>query len=338
MLAHVKWFTSNNEWTFPDLVVWEWMLVFVLGAAGFATLGRVDAWIKNSGLWRSIDKIGRPLRNVAPLIVRISTAVLLFFNIKHEQLLAPNVDSDDSLLALLITVIFAMSAVSIAAGFMTRAGLIGFLLAYVLILFKASVVDWLDHIDYVGLAGYLWLRGPGRYSADHQLGSIQLVTPEHMSLSLHIYRIGVGVALVVLSFSEKLAGIGIAEQFLELHQWNLLRFVGVSDRSFIIIIGAIELMLGIALIVNFAPRLILLIILTTMIQTALLLGIEEVYGHLFAVGIFVAIWVNDRVTRSKIVLPQTQLVRLMFADLSHFIAGFGHSGKRSYPQDDYRSH
>jgi hypothetical protein len=148
----------------------------------------------------------------------------------------------------------------------------------------------------------------------------------------------VGAALVVLSFSEKLAGIGIAEQFLEDHQWNLLRFVGVSDRSFIIIIGAIELMLGVALIVNFAPRLILLIILATMIQTALLLGIEEVYGHLFAVGIFVAIWVNDRITRSKIVLPQTQLLRLLFADVSNFIAGIGQNSRQTHPQDDYHPH
>jgi uncharacterized membrane protein YphA (DoxX/SURF4 family) len=97
----------------------------------------------------------------------------------------------------------------------------------------------------------------------------------------------------MLAFSEKLFNVPAAQDFLNQHSWNLASFAGVSDRHFIIIAGSIELLLGLALILHKVPRLIVLVTLVTMTATALALGIEEVYGHLFAVGIVVATLVND---------------------------------------------
>ena len=108
-----------------------------------------------------------------------------------------------------------------------------------------------------------------------------------------------GLALVILAFSEKLLNMNLANDFLVHYEnWNFLASFGMDNRNFIIMTGIIELLLGLSLILNKAVRLSTLALLLTMIATALLLGIDEVIGHLFAVGLVFAVWVGPNINFS----------------------------------------
>jgi len=296
IVGHVKWFAPASDTVYPALTLVEWaygVLIVAIGVYGFQTLEmRPEAREYN----RLLDAALRPLRDWVPLIVRLSTSMLLFVNIRHDYLLAPNVPSDRSFMSWAVILLFSSAALMVGIGYVTRLGAVMLLFSYILALAKApSWVDVADHFEYIGVAGYLWLRGPGRYSLDGYFHISPPTSPELLNRSLDFYRISVGIGLVILSLSEKLMNVTLAQQFLEVHRWNVLSYIGVGDRVFIITAGSLELVIGLALILNLIPRAATAIVLGTMIITAMLLGVEEIYGHIFAVGIVVALWVNDRV-------------------------------------------
>ena len=291
--SHVKWFTSRSPSGEPAFDSVEWLAVLGIVSAGLLVFRIVDGWLKKRKIEKKLDQTFKPYRSLVPLVVRVSTALLLVINALNGFILAPNVESDGSGTAGVITILFLGAAVFIGFGYMMQVGIVSLLGGYLLAFVYADFFDAIDHIEYVAIAAYLWLRGPGVYSLEKTLAKKKLKNPIKRHLSLDVYRIGVGIGLVVLSLSEKLLNVSVAQDFLNQHSWNILSFAGVSDRNFILVAGAVELLVGLGLILNYAPRVLITIVLILMILTAILLGIEEIYGHLFAVGIVAALWVND---------------------------------------------
>jgi hypothetical protein len=121
----------------------------------------------------------------------------------------------------------------------------------------------------------------------------EIATPESL------LRIFVGFGLMALALSEKLIGVGLSTDFLQHHNWNFLQPIGVSDRLFIIISGITEFVVGLTLVLNIAPRLTTAIVALLMTITAFLLGVDEVFGHLFALSLVAVVWLGRE-------LPQKQ--------------------------------
>jgi len=306
VLGHVKWFVPDDGVTYPGLSPAEWVLA--VGVAFFTVyiLFMAGELLVVRNFEAQLDKHTQRLRQLVPLVVRLSMSAMVFINIRHSYLLAPNVESTGSLMAWFITILFSSAAVMLGVGYLTRVGSLLLLASYLLTLWEAhSWIDIADHLEYVGVVGYLWLRGPGWYSVDRYLGLSRPVPPERLNLSLHVYRVCVGLGLVTLSLSEKLLNVTASQQFLNAHNWNFLEVVGIGDRVFITTMGAMELAIGLALVANIVPRLVTAAVLMAMATTAGLLGIEEIYGHLFAIGIVVAVWVNDQVGLPDLVPTET---------------------------------
>lgn len=293
LIAHVKWFTSETFMAEPSLRSGEWFVVMILVLGGLIAFTYAGKWLEKSKANQKLDQLCSPLRPLVPLIVRLSTTLLLLINVSQEYLLAPNVADTGTTTSGVIMVLFVVAAALIGLGVMTRLGVAAMLAGYLLVYTQADFMDVLDHFEYIGIAGYLWLRGPGVYSFDRFLNGGKLKLSAYANYSLTVYRIGIGIGLALLGLSEKLLNISVAQDFLNQYDWNLLSYVGVNDRFFIIIAGSIELVVGLALILNRASRVLITIVLLIMLTTALLLGIEEVYGHLFAVGAVAVLWVND---------------------------------------------
>ena len=72
-------------------------------------------------------------------------------------------------------------------------------------------VDVLDHFEYVGIAGYLWLRGHGAYSLDSYVNRGKLAVPSLRRYSLSVYRVAVGIGLATLALTEKLFNVTISQ-------------------------------------------------------------------------------------------------------------------------------
>jgi|GEM_PF-5791644 len=290
-LAHVKWFVPEDVSYTAGFDSAQWLLISLVIICGLLILKNINSWFIASGIQAKFDRYLKPYKERVPLVVRFSTALLLIINIYNGYLLAPNVTANDSLISLTITILFALAAVFIAFGILNKVGVALLLAGYSLVFTQTEAINVLEHFEYIGIAGYLLLRGPGKYT----LGKLK--TYKFQRYALNTYRISAGIALVTLALSEKLLNVAAAQNFLNQYNWNFMASLGVTDGYFILIVGSVELILGLALILNYAPRLIITVILTTMVLTASILGIEEIFGHLFAVGLVAAIWVNDKPKR-----------------------------------------
>lgn len=109
-----------------------------------------------------------------------------------------------------------------------------------------------------------------------------------------LLRLGVGTALIVLAFSEKLTNPAMAidtlERFPALDVFSLVG-IPVSPESFVAIAGAIELLFGLLVISGAFPQVAVLVAMVPLNATLLLVGQPEMVGHLPVYGVFLALLV-----------------------------------------------
>lgn len=129
--------------------------------------------------------------------------------------------------------------------------------------------------------------GPDAHGAAHP-------TRAHLHWALLWLRLGVGVALIVLAFSEKLTNPAMAIDTLErFPALDVLSLVGihVSPGTFVAIAGATELLFGLLVISGAFPQVAVLVAMVPFNATLLLFGQTEMVGHLPVYGVFLALLV-----------------------------------------------
>ena len=107
-------------------------------------------------------------------------------------------------------------------------------------------------------------------------------------------RLGVGISLIVLAFSEKLTNPGMAIDTLERYPARdvfSLVGVGVSPETVVAIAGAPELLFGLRGISGAFPQVAVLVAMVPFNATLLLFGQTEMVGHLPVYGVFLALLV-----------------------------------------------
>jgi hypothetical protein len=178
-----------------------------------------------------------------------------------------------------------------AAWLLIAAGPIGML--------EFGVWDVLQRVDLLGLAVFVLLVGPGRWSADAELGR----APAELSLpsaahGIFALRVAAGLALIVVAFAEKLAVPDLALEFLaERPQFNVAQQLGIgmSDIEFVRLAGSIEVLFGLLLISGALPQAIVLIAGVPFNATLWFFGNTELVGHLPIYGAMLAllVWGSD---------------------------------------------
>lgn len=293
-LGHVKWFSEDSaSLIIPNLSIAEWLIVAFLVALGVALMFLLTKLATKPN--KRLDDKFKPLREWAPTVVRWSVATLLIANYWQGYLYASNIGYDASTLASLLNAGLVAVAIMLILGVYTRtAGTVLLVLYTVSFVVINDPVQLLDHIGYVGIGLYLALSNPGKLSI-----AMKIVDPlsskikKFNRLALPFLRTFIGLGFIVLAFSEKLLNMTLANNFLMGHSsWNCLSSFGLNDRNFIIMTAIAEILIGLSLMLNKLPRLSTLVLFITMVVTASLLGIEEVTGHLFAIGLVFAVWVG----------------------------------------------
>ena len=167
------------------------------------------------------------------------------------------------MLGWLLGALVAVTAVLLLAGWHARAAAGMLLLSGPLGMLEFGAWDVLQRIDLLGLALYLLLAGPGRWSADYELGRERDPDERQLAPAIWALRVCVGLALIFVALQEKLADPELALHFLreQDQEFNVFQLLGlpVSDLEFVRVAGAVEVLFGLLLISGALPQAIVLV-------------------------------------------------------------------------------
>jgi uncharacterized membrane protein YphA (DoxX/SURF4 family) len=146
-----------------------------------------------------------------------------------------------------------------------------------------GVSSVLQRVDVLGLALFVALTGPGRWSADFELGRMLEPSAEAKAQAVWSLRVAAGTALIVVAFVEKLANPDLALHFLAEHpDFNIAQLVGIpmGDLEFVRLAGAIEVLFGLLVISGALPQACVLIAGVPFNASLWFFGNTELVGHL----------------------------------------------------------
>ena len=281
-LAHETWFVEHGEtdWSFAG----EGLTLALLGAAVAVTVAVRLAARAFPGM--DVPWLGRAAPWM-PFAVRLHLAVSLVGLLSLGFYLSPAMDLEADLVGILLGAVMALVALGMATGRHTRAAAWLLIAAGPLGMLEFGFWPVVQRIDMLGLAVYVLLAGPGRWSADHELGEARDPSPEAIARAVWALRVATGLALIVVAFAEKLANPGLALELLaEKPGLNVAREVGLgwSDLEFTRVAGAIEVLFGLLLISGALPQAIVLVAGVPFNATLWFFGNTELVGHLPTYG------------------------------------------------------
>lgn len=186
-----------------------------------------------------------------PVILGIHVAVSLLVNGINGQLFAADHKINGHWFNW-IGLAEILIALSLFYGGLTRAAavILGFLWVIGLELF--GIRPMLETIQYLGYAIFFYLAGRGPYAIDRILFPALEPNAVYASYALLAMRIGVGINFIVWAFTEKFANIPFVSSLLE--RFSFLNFTGISNETFVLIAGAVELLGGLLLVFGIFPR------------------------------------------------------------------------------------
>ena len=277
--AHETWFESARpgaDWAFA----FEALTLALLGAALLVTVAVRLIARRFPGL--DLPFVGR-MAPWMPFAVRMHLAVSLISLLSLGFYLSPAMDLHFDVAGVLLGAVMVLVAISMATGWHTREGALLLIAAGPLGMVAFGFSEVLQRIDMLGLAAFVLLAGPGRWSADHELGIEREADEERLRRAVWALRVLAGVALIVVAYAEKLANPDLGLAFLaERPQFNVAEAVGLpmGDLEFLRLAGAIEVLFGLLLISGALPQAIVLIAGIPFNATLFFFGEAELAGHL----------------------------------------------------------
>lgn len=279
---HETWFeetSADRDWGF---LFSPFSLLLIAGVVAVSVVWRVAASRIGTPELPFLAPIGRLVPWI-PRLLGIHLGVSLLALAATGAFLTPAID-DVGALPLLLE---AALGVWLVTGFNLRpAAWLVLGLAPPLALFS-SPVTLLECANLAAVAAFLVMVPPG---ADRN-GFAR--PPDHaLRWGLFSMRIGVGVALIALAFTEKFTHPALALQTLENYPaLNVFSLVGipVPDETFVAVAGAVELLFGLLVISGALPQVAVLVAAVPFNATLLLFGQTELVGHLPVYGVFLAL-------------------------------------------------
>lgn len=290
VLAHEKWFVEH-----PGAFGSNWG--FFLQPASLAMFAAV---VLVAVAWRLLSRrlpapelpwlgfLGR-LAPWVPRLLGVHLGVSLLSLAVSNSYLAPNLTLTDVAGGPAIALAEGIVGVWLITGFKLRAAAVAVVVLGPLALLVAGPVAMLEAVDLLGLALFLVILPPGsdRYGA---------VTAGKGQVHSAIFalKVCVGLALVVLAFSEKFANPALAGGFLDSYPaFDAFRLIGidVGRDTFVRFAAAVELLFGLLVISGAAPQVAVIVAGIPFNTTLFFLGRTELIGHLPIYGAMLALLV-----------------------------------------------
>jgi uncharacterized membrane protein YphA (DoxX/SURF4 family) len=298
--AHEKWFHQPDAYPLrPDLMMRPLPLLFLAGVLAVTALVAL--------VWRARGQRGfvpgpeafgatpdrrAALYGLVPLLLAIHVAVPLLVNGVQGHLFSP----DNPLpgpwryfLGLAQTGI----ALALFYGALTRLAAVALAALWGLGLFVVGPEPMLDNVFFLGFAAFFFFAGRGPIAVDRFLFPRLEPRPERLAWAVPALRIGLGLSLIVVAFTEKFANLPLALAFLDKFPLNFTPAFGMplANEVFVLCAGSVELLVGLCLLLGLFPREIVLIAWIPINMTLTIFNWVELVGHLPIYGIMAVLLV-----------------------------------------------
>lgn len=284
VLAHQLWFVDDvpaRQWSF---LTEGRTLALLAGALALTLLVRLAARFR-PGV--DVPLIAR-LVPWLPFAVRMHLGIALAGLLSGGYYLAPAMPLGQDLAGWLLGIVVGITAILLIVGWKVRFASALLVAAGPLGMLEFGFEAILQRVDMLGLAVFLLFAGPGRWSADHELGRAREPTPLRLGQAVWALKVAVGAALIAVGIIEKLANPALAREFTggSVIDLNFAQALGVplGDTEFIRAAGAIEVLFGLLLISGALPQVIVLIAGVPFNLTLYFFGTNELLGHLPVYG------------------------------------------------------
>lgn len=312
MILHERWFVERTDFPVDTGLITSTSHTWIpVGVALLVTAAAYVLWrtVRTQPVVRRTMRLGLApsvydeLVAWTPVVIGLHSAVLLIVSGISRQLFAPNMPLPANLFGAALGLAQIAIALSFFYGGLTRA--FSVLLAAIWLigvaLFGPALL--LEHVFLLGIAWFIYSVGRGPMSVDLIMRGAHLETRPLDMRAVTVLRVLTGASLVVLAFTEKLWNVPLAAAFLDNHNFNFLPALGldVSEETFILIAGTVELTLGLLLMSGAFLRVAILVVWLPFNLTLPLLGWRELVGHLPIYGIMALLLVcGDEYSRKEV--------------------------------------
>jgi uncharacterized membrane protein YphA (DoxX/SURF4 family) len=160
--------------------------------------------------------------------------------------LIPEFPINNQLSALLASIQLALGAMFII-NYKPRIASMGLMILYIAMLFKVGPDAFFENIMLLSLACYFFIRHSpkGTYFKSLDKHAVEFV------------RIGTGVSLIIMAFTEKLSYPELGLSFLSVHDWNFMQNLGLAwftNNLFVLSTGFAEMIFGVIFILGYLTR------------------------------------------------------------------------------------
>lgn len=280
-LAHTRWFAPveippivSDEPTVLYLTVWA-LLAAVIVATGI--------YLEKRGLLQLAflhPRRDHAFPRAASTFSMIAGAFFLIAG-THGYLFSPNLTIESGIPYTLV-VLQILIGIAFLAGVYARVAALGLVLLWLASFSAVGVVAMLENVWVLSTALFILIVGSDYFSLVPWRPLAHLTRRYH-DYALPLLRIGTGVTLLVLGFSEKILHPEFGINFLAQHHWNFMQLLGFewfSDYLFTLSAGAVESLIGLIFILGLVTRLNALVLATFFAIPMFILGPIELAGHL----------------------------------------------------------
>jgi uncharacterized membrane protein YphA (DoxX/SURF4 family) len=277
--AHVKWFaeahTVVRPYQFTDIPVLISVLIgfqiFLVGLYLERVL-KVPKWYQ-----RFIEKYAPNILSIASIGFGLSYLIFSYMGF----IFAPNLPATGETGAFLL-IIQTIAGLMILFGFFERIGGLLLILLFILASRVYGFTEMMDTFEMLGFAVYAMIIGRPKWRIveSHMFSKLMHVFHKY---GVSILRIGTGINLIILGFSEKILVPGLTQAFLLEYPWNFMKNIGFSwytDYWFAYSAGFVEMLFGVFILMGLVTRVTIIALAVFLVSTLVLLGPIELIGHL----------------------------------------------------------
>lgn len=288
--AHEKWFLDPQAYplrpaeALADPLTWLAIggPIVLWGAAAL-----LWGWRERRSIVPSPEALGgRPhardaLYAFMPLILAIHLGVPLLFNGLNHTLFNPN-NALGGMWAHLFTLGQIGVALALFYGSASRVFALLLALMWGTGIFVVGIEPMLEAIHILGFSAFFYCAGRGPFAVDRALFPGWEPSPPLVAWAVPLLRVGIGLSLIVVAFTEKLFNVPMAVAFLAEYPLNFLPALGIplTDAQFVRMIGAVELLVGLCVLTGVFLRDVIIIAWLPFNLTLGIFGPAELVGHL----------------------------------------------------------